>query len=271
MCTCVIPSAWPSQTPSVVAPGASNPLNKYFHEFSLVSCFAACRVGMFGRNCQQSCGADLNCKGLRFCLPDPYGCSCASGWFGSRCEKGQPQKRGPPSSFHLFPADCHSCVLRRQPVTETRTDQTASSAAAARTEEFATASAVVNVRQGGGDATVRSPVRLELKTKTVAKKTPQKKLYPLKLLSFHRLSHTDWAPQILDLEGNLERNLNSSPKIYCSATGNPLPSHNSIELRKPDGSVLKVESHSLLALFFSSMRFTIRRLHKSILAHKVDS
>uniref|UniRef100_A0A674P3V8 receptor protein-tyrosine kinase n=1 Tax=Takifugu rubripes TaxID=31033 RepID=A0A674P3V8_TAKRU len=49
-------------------------------------CETACREGMFGRNCQQSCGSDLSCKGLRFCLPDPYGCSCASGWFGTRCE-----------------------------------------------------------------------------------------------------------------------------------------------------------------------------------------
>lgn len=53
---------------------------------------------------------------------------------------------------------------------------------------------------------------------------------------------SEWAPQILDLEGNLEGNLNSSPKIYCSATGNPLPSHDSIELRKLDGTVLKVEA-----------------------------
>lgn len=67
--------------------------------------------------------------------------------------------------------------------------------------------------------------------------------------SLLELSLPDWAPQILDLEGNLERNLNSSPKIYCSATGNPLPSHNSIELRKPDGSVLKVQSHPLLTRF----------------------
>uniref|UniRef100_A0A8C4HU71 Tyrosine-protein kinase receptor Tie-1 n=1 Tax=Dicentrarchus labrax TaxID=13489 RepID=A0A8C4HU71_DICLA len=50
-------------------------------------CETACREGMFGRNCQQSCGSEMNCKGLRFCLPDPYGCSCASGWFGSRCEE----------------------------------------------------------------------------------------------------------------------------------------------------------------------------------------
>lgn len=43
---------------------------------------------MFGQNCQETCGSKLNCKGLRFCLPDPYGCSCASGWFGSHCENG---------------------------------------------------------------------------------------------------------------------------------------------------------------------------------------
>uniref|UniRef100_A0A4W5MLT7 receptor protein-tyrosine kinase n=1 Tax=Hucho hucho TaxID=62062 RepID=A0A4W5MLT7_9TELE len=53
---------------------------------------------------------------------------------------------------------------------------------------------------------------------------------------------SDRAPQILDMASRLEWNLNSSPKILCSATGNPLPSHTSIELRKLDSSVLKVEA-----------------------------
>ncbi|XP_028260196.1 tyrosine-protein kinase receptor Tie-1 isoform X2 [Parambassis ranga] len=53
---------------------------------------------------------------------------------------------------------------------------------------------------------------------------------------------SDRAPQILDLEGNLEWNRNSSPKIFCSATGNPLPSHDSIELRNLDGAVLQASS-----------------------------
>ena len=50
----------------------------------------------------------------------------------------------------------------------------------------------------------------------------------------------DRAPQILDMTSSLEWNLLSSPKIQCSATGNPLPSHTSIELRKLDSTVLKV-------------------------------
>uniref|UniRef100_A0A4W5PC40 Tyrosine-protein kinase receptor Tie-1 n=1 Tax=Hucho hucho TaxID=62062 RepID=A0A4W5PC40_9TELE len=50
---------------------------------------------------------------------------------------------------------------------------------------------------------------------------------------------SDRAPQILDMASSLEWNLNSSPKILCSATGNPLPSHTSIELRKLDSTVLK--------------------------------
>ncbi|XP_053354920.1 tyrosine-protein kinase receptor Tie-1 [Clarias gariepinus] len=49
----------------------------------------------------------------------------------------------------------------------------------------------------------------------------------------------DFAPQIVDMARNLEWNLNSSPKIMCSATGNPPPSHNSFELRKLDSTVLK--------------------------------
>ncbi|KAG9351012.1 hypothetical protein JZ751_024901 [Albula glossodonta] len=47
----------------------------------------ACREGMFGRNCQESCRSSMNCSGLNFCLADPYGCSCASGWHGPRCNK----------------------------------------------------------------------------------------------------------------------------------------------------------------------------------------
>lgn len=84
---------WPWQAGwSMIRPDSSGNLNKYFHDFfyffSFLSWCAACRVGMFGRNCLQSCSTNQNCKGLRFCLPDPYGCSCASGWFGSRCERG---------------------------------------------------------------------------------------------------------------------------------------------------------------------------------------
>ena len=51
---------------------------------------------------------------------------------------------------------------------------------------------------------------------------------------------SDRAPQILDLPSTMEWNLNSSPRILCSASGNPLPSHTSIELRKLDSTVLKV-------------------------------
>uniref|UniRef100_A0A8B9KST2 receptor protein-tyrosine kinase n=1 Tax=Astyanax mexicanus TaxID=7994 RepID=A0A8B9KST2_ASTMX len=51
---------------------------------------------------------------------------------------------------------------------------------------------------------------------------------------------SDRAPQILDIDSNQEWNLHSSPKILCSATGHPLPSHTSIELRKLDSTVLKV-------------------------------
>uniref|UniRef100_A0A3Q3LJT6 Tyrosine-protein kinase receptor Tie-1 n=1 Tax=Mastacembelus armatus TaxID=205130 RepID=A0A3Q3LJT6_9TELE len=60
---------------------------------------------------------------------------------------------------------------------------------------------------------------------------------------------SDQAPQILDLDSNVECNLNSNPKILCSATGNPPPSHNSIELRKLDSTVLKLDVSPSTALF----------------------
>ncbi|XP_057194776.1 tyrosine-protein kinase receptor Tie-1 isoform X2 [Triplophysa rosa] len=66
--------------------------------FMGVRCETACREGMFGRNCQESCGAKDDCQGLSFCLTDPYGCSCASGWYGDRCHKPCPEG--------MYGADC---------------------------------------------------------------------------------------------------------------------------------------------------------------------
>ncbi|XP_030647156.1 tyrosine-protein kinase receptor Tie-1 [Chanos chanos] len=71
---------------------------------------------------------------------------------------------------------------------------------------------------------------------------------------------SDRAPHILDLPSTLEWNLYSSPKILCSATGNPLPSHTSIELRKLDGTVIKA-SRTTMDSNKSTAQFEIPRLH----------
>uniref|UniRef100_A0A8C1NZB1 receptor protein-tyrosine kinase n=1 Tax=Cyprinus carpio TaxID=7962 RepID=A0A8C1NZB1_CYPCA len=60
-----------------------------------------------------------------------------------------------------------------------------------------------------------------------------------------RGQYCEKSGQILDMASNLEGNLNSSHKITCSATGHPLPSHMSIELRKLDSTVLKVKENLL--------------------------
>nr|XP_023859568.1 tyrosine-protein kinase receptor Tie-1 [Salvelinus alpinus] len=70
---------------------------------------------------------------------------------------------------------------------------------------------------------------------------------------------SDRAPQILDMASSLEWNLDSSPEILCSATGNPLPSHTSIELRKLDSSVLKA-SRTTMDSHKSTAQFEIPRL-----------
>ncbi|XP_059197536.1 tyrosine-protein kinase receptor Tie-1 isoform X2 [Centropristis striata] len=164
-------------------------------------CETACREGMFGRNCQESCGSELNCncRGLRFCLPDPYGCSCASGWFGSGCETA--------CQGDMYGADCRlSCKC-----------------------------------QNGGVCNRFSGCQC-----------------PTGWRGQH-CEKSDRAPQILDLESHLECNLNSSPKIFCSATGNPLPSHTSIELRKLDSTVLKA-SRTVMDSNKSTALFEIPRL-----------
>ncbi|XP_077964236.1 tyrosine-protein kinase receptor Tie-1 isoform X4 [Gasterosteus aculeatus] len=162
-------------------------------------CETACREGMFGRNCQGSCDSKLNCKGLRFCLPDPYGCSCASGWFGSRCEKD--------CQNDMYGPDCRlSCKC-----------------------------------QNGGACNRFSGCQCPTGWRG------------------QNCEKSDRAPQILDLVSNVQWNLNSSPKILCSATGNPLPSHNSIELRKLDSTVLKA-SRTVMDSNKSTASFEIPRL-----------
>ncbi|MBW00437.1 Tyrosine-protein kinase receptor Tie-1, partial [Eschrichtius robustus] len=49
---------------------------------------------------------------------------------------------------------------------------------------------------------------------------------------------SDRIPQILDMVSELEFNLETTPRINCAAAGNPFPVRGSVELRKPDGTVL---------------------------------
>nr|XP_009669044.1 PREDICTED: tyrosine-protein kinase receptor Tie-1 isoform X3 [Struthio camelus australis] len=51
---------------------------------------------------------------------------------------------------------------------------------------------------------------------------------------------SDRFPQIIRLASELEFNLGSEPVISCVATGNPLPASDSVEMRKADGTVLKL-------------------------------
>ncbi|KAF4021893.1 hypothetical protein G4228_013929 [Cervus hanglu yarkandensis] len=56
--------------------------------------------------------------------------------------------------------------------------------------------------------------------------------------AFFRLIVRDRIPQILDMVSELEFNLDTTPRINCAAAGNPFPVRGSMELRKPDGTVL---------------------------------
>ncbi|ROT69632.1 putative receptor-type tyrosine-protein phosphatase S-like [Penaeus vannamei] len=60
------------------------------------SCQHACLPGWFGASCQLPCRRDLigfqvpeegKCSGLTFCVPAPYGCSCAPGYKGPACDE----------------------------------------------------------------------------------------------------------------------------------------------------------------------------------------
>lgn len=57
----------------------------------------ACGANTFGKTCEETCKENYGCKNFMFCLPDPYGCSCATGWMGLECDKGivKKKKAGP--------------------------------------------------------------------------------------------------------------------------------------------------------------------------------
>ncbi|XP_075528849.1 receptor-type tyrosine-protein phosphatase kappa-like isoform X2 [Dermacentor variabilis] len=55
-------------------------------------CEVFCNLNHFGKNCSHNCtevsalaGGDPRCRGMLFCLPDPYGCSCYPGFRGLDC------------------------------------------------------------------------------------------------------------------------------------------------------------------------------------------
>lgn len=142
-------------------------------------CEKACREGRFGRNCREKCHGKQGCRGLAFCLPDPYGCSCAAGWSNPQCSSAcNPGKYGPDCAL-----DCHC--------------------------------------QNGGTCNRFSGC-----------------ICPSGWHGQH-CEKSDRIPQIISLEFNshLEFNLGSEPVMFCKATGNPPPVRDSIELRKPDGTV----------------------------------
>eukprot|EP00058_Branchiostoma_floridae_P001873 XP_002587361.1 hypothetical protein BRAFLDRAFT_96244 [Branchiostoma floridae] len=62
----------------------------------------SCGGNKFGVNCTHDCKRpqrDDQCMELLFCMPDPWGCSCATGFRGDECDEFCPQGR--------FGADCN--------------------------------------------------------------------------------------------------------------------------------------------------------------------
>ncbi|XP_042242748.1 receptor-type tyrosine-protein phosphatase U-like [Homarus americanus] len=60
------------------------------------TCQKACGHDLFGSRCQLHCNkitlgfspeSEEHCLGLRICVPEPYGCSCAPGYMGPFCDK----------------------------------------------------------------------------------------------------------------------------------------------------------------------------------------
>ncbi|XP_018777123.1 angiopoietin-1 receptor isoform X5 [Serinus canaria] len=53
----------------------------------LLCSLLTCGANTFGKTCEETCKENYGCRNFMFCLPDPYGCSCATGWMGLECDK----------------------------------------------------------------------------------------------------------------------------------------------------------------------------------------
>ncbi|XP_071852288.1 uncharacterized protein [Apostichopus japonicus] len=66
--------------------------------FNGSNCLSACDpLGRFGYNCEFPCAegqeVDSACRDYMFCLPDPFGCRCASGFKGLDCRTSCPRRK----------------------------------------------------------------------------------------------------------------------------------------------------------------------------------
>lgn len=111
-------------------------------------CFAVCGSGRFGRTCKESC-EDSSCRAVVFCLQDPYGCSCATGWRGLTCSEGErpPRSIYAPAMRRRLGADLAACF---QPVLTGFTAPAANCGVPAGTTAPAIASAAASVLDDTG-------------------------------------------------------------------------------------------------------------------------
>ena len=70
-----------------------------YHEYCVIRTtifvhLIACGLNRFGWDCEHQCeeGSIPSCEGSVFCMPDPVGCSCMTGWMGAKCNQGKTPK-----------------------------------------------------------------------------------------------------------------------------------------------------------------------------------
>ena len=100
--------------------------NKSAFSVFLVKCSITLLVhgrNVFGQSASYRCSTsgsphDSGCRGRLFCLPDPYGCSCAAGYTGLDCTQGKRQfirvylMNSHSTSHH--PVKPHNCLCQKR-------------------------------------------------------------------------------------------------------------------------------------------------------------
>uniref|UniRef100_A0A8C5INA5 receptor protein-tyrosine kinase n=1 Tax=Junco hyemalis TaxID=40217 RepID=A0A8C5INA5_JUNHY len=192
----------------------------------------ACPAKKWGPSCDKDCPDCLN-GGI--CHDHVGECICPPGFMGTRCERG---------GFHLPSTGCCAQGL------------CGGSLAPLDLSTVGWEGHWLSVSPAGSAGPLGYGIRLQVcRNQDIARATSGLDPSIICAESVKRC-------QIIQLASELEFNLGSEPIISCVAIGNPLPTRDSVELRKADGTVLKVIK-TIIEPKQITCEFEVRRLTKA--------
>ncbi|KAG8437067.1 hypothetical protein GDO86_007950 [Hymenochirus boettgeri] len=216
-----------------------SPLNNAF--FRLI--IRGCPDNKWGPSCQKDC---LECLNGGICHESSGECICAPGFMGTRCEKACREGN--------FGRNCQETCKRQQGckgLTFCLPDPYGCSCGSGWTNS--------NCEKPCPPGKYGADCALQCQCKNGGSCNSFSGCVCPSGWHGQHCEKSDRIPQITELPTEVEFNLNSTAVLTCTASGNPQPIRESIELRRPDGSVLAA-SKAVLDQEHSTCEFTVQSL-----------